>query len=109
MVHSLLCLWFCNYAHFSLVFSVSLQPLKTPLYGTLAGLLNASDADLGRDIVARTGSDLHAALLAHNFTQVKILVRFAAELVNANALEAKSLAGLLDQMLTVATEPVPSP
>lgn len=87
-------------------FSIALQPLKTPIYGTLVGLLNAQDPELGRQLVSRSVTEFQKALDGGEYTAVKIWLRFFAELVNANAISATSFVKLVEQLLAVAKEAV---
>jgi len=49
-------------------------PIKTPLYGTLAGLLNAVDPEVGKEISIRAVEELQLALTENQWTKAKLLV-----------------------------------
>lgn len=79
-------------------------PTKTPVYGTLAGLLNVKNMDFGADLTSLLGEQLQGALDAGDTLKVKMLVRFAGELVNSNVLGVANYVGLLDRFIDAATE-----
>jgi nuclear cap-binding protein subunit 1 len=76
--------------------------LKTPVYGTLVGLLNVKNADFGREITQRTGNELEAALRRGDGESVKLLVRFIGELANANVVPSSAVVAVFDQLLAPA-------
>ena len=77
-------------------------PAQTPVYGTLAGLLNASNEEFGQAIVAACQERLQTALSKFENTHTRLLLRFLGELVNANTVGVSpffcppGLAGLAD-------------
>jgi nuclear cap-binding protein subunit 1 len=77
--------------------------VKTPVYGTLVGLINAKNADFGKDVVNRAGERLQQALNERNALDVKLLTRFVAELVNAHVVAAGDLLGLFELLLASAS------
>jgi nuclear cap-binding protein subunit 1 len=78
--------------------------VKTPVYGTLVGLINAKNADFGRDVVSKAGERLQQALHDRSALDVKLLTRFMAELVNAHVLTASDLVAFFDLLLASSTE-----
>jgi nuclear cap-binding protein subunit 1 len=84
--------------------SITQLPVKTPVYGTLVGLINAKNADFGREVVSKAGERLQQALHDRNVLDVKLLTRFLAELVNAHVLPAADLVALFDLLLASAAE-----
>lgn len=89
----------------SMLFSCITQlPVKTPVYGTLVGLINAKNADFGREVVSKVGERLQQALHDRSALDVKLLTRFLAELVNAHVLPAADLVALFDLLLASAAE-----
>lgn len=115
-------------------------PTKTPIYGTLAGLLNVKNMDFGADLGARSshksllacvlcivccshesrtsylglvahrvavallGEQLQAALEAGDSLKVKMMVRFAGELVNSNVIAPLNFLALLDRFVDAALD-----
>jgi hypothetical protein len=84
--------------------SITQLPVKTPVYGTLVGLINAKNADFGREVVSKVGERLQQALHDRSALDVKLLTRFLAELVNAHVLPAADLVALFDLLLASAAE-----
>ncbi|KND02543.1 uncharacterized protein SPPG_03001 [Spizellomyces punctatus DAOM BR117] len=80
-------------------------PQKVSLYGTLSGLLNARNFDAGAAIIEITCEALQEALNNSDFRSTKILLRYIAELVNANVIQSTQLIGLYDLFLNVLNEP----
>jgi hypothetical protein len=85
-------------------FSVYEQPVKTGIYGTLVGLLNTKNFEFGREIVTKVSNELQELLKNVDFRRLRLLVRFIAELVNANVLNPSTLLSLLGQFLSVLSE-----
>jgi len=81
-----------------------LQP-KTPIYGTLCGLLALTEPQFGVDIVAELQRDLQEALDDHATFSIRGCCRFAVELANARVAKAESALDLLDTLLAVRNEP----
>ena len=79
-------------------------PAQTPVYGALAGLLNAASESFGKAIVDKCGELLQAALDSDQVLQSRLLVRFLAELLNANALHPDSLLSLFNSFVEHAIE-----
>ena len=71
-----------------------LQP-KTPVYGTLVGLLNAADDEFGAAVATRTQHELQRALNDHAPVHIRGLVRFVAALLNARVLATAPAVELL--------------
>ncbi len=80
-------------------YSVTQLPVKTPVYGTLVGLINAKNVDFGKDVVERVSANLESALAKRDIMQVKMLLRFLAELTNAHVLAVPSLISLVNQLI----------
>ncbi|KAJ3019710.1 Nuclear cap-binding protein subunit 1 [Thoreauomyces humboldtii] len=80
-------------------------PHKGPIYGTLAGVLNAGNPEFGALLLTTMHEALQSALAVHDFRTVKILVRYLAELFNANTLAGAQLVQLYDTLLSVLDEP----
>eukprot|EP00698_Gefionella_okellyi_P002939 TRINITY_DN12782_c0_g1_i1.p1 TRINITY_DN12782_c0_g1~~TRINITY_DN12782_c0_g1_i1.p1 ORF type:complete len:650 (-),score=113.51 TRINITY_DN12782_c0_g1_i1:334-2244(-) len=78
---------------------------KTSIYGTVVGLLNAADSAVGKLIAARARDELQTSINAHDWNKSKLLLRFVAELVNANVVSASALVRLFDQLIAVASDP----
>ncbi|KAJ2804668.1 Nuclear cap-binding protein subunit 1 [Coemansia guatemalensis] len=74
-------------------------PWKVTVYSTLAGLLNAKNSETGAKVVALMHAVLRRELSAGNWGSVKVLVRFFALLVDANAISATMLLAILDAFL----------
>ena len=77
-----------------------LQP-KTPVYGTLVGLLNAADDEFGAAVATRTQHELQRALNDHAPVHIRGLVRFVAALLNARVLATAPAVELLETLLLV--------
>eukprot|EP01127_Copromyxa_protea_P014250 TRINITY_DN3931_c0_g1_i1.p2 TRINITY_DN3931_c0_g1~~TRINITY_DN3931_c0_g1_i1.p2 ORF type:complete len:391 (-),score=86.45 TRINITY_DN3931_c0_g1_i1:1397-2569(-) len=75
-------------------------PTKTPVYGTLIGLMYTKSPDFGKAISHRIYSIFAIALKRVNFYDIKFLTRLLSELVNANVVDAKSLFALFDRLLS---------
>lgn len=87
-------------------------PTKTSVYGTLVGLLNTKAPEFGREacvlmslltggkVVGRIYDELVVALKRNEFYNIKYLVRFLCELVNARVVLSKSVFSLLEKLLT---------
>ncbi|KAF9973203.1 Component of the cap-binding complex (CBC) [Actinomortierella ambigua] len=80
-------------------------PMKTAIYGTLTGLLNTKDAQIGGTIVKMAAELLQENLFACQWRSVKLLLRFLGELVNSNVILPTTLLNVLDGFLTVLEEP----
>ena len=83
-------------------------PAQTPVYGTLAGLLNASITDgtanscFGAAIVAACQERFQTALDEGNNLHARLLLRFLSELVNTNTLDPDSLLQLFTALVESA-------
>ncbi|KAG0233647.1 Component of the cap-binding complex (CBC) [Actinomortierella wolfii] len=80
-------------------------PMKTAIYGTLTGLLNTKDAQIGGTIVKMAAELLQENLFACQWRSVKLLLRFFGELVNSNVILPTTLLNVLDGLLSVLEEP----
>eukprot|EP01083_Nonionella_stella_P019729 54762_1 len=75
-------------------------PHKSAIYGMLVGLLNLRDYDFGGLVVARLQATLNQVFQrGFDANRIRILVRFAAELLNANVIMTSNLITLLDQIM----------
>lgn len=74
-------------------------PPKIPIYSTLVGLMHANDGTIGTEVIDRVVEELQVALRHNEMLNVKILVRFAADLVNARVVEGASIFPLFDKLL----------
>lgn len=81
-----------------------MQPLKAGVYATLAGLLNLKEYDLASRIVQEAHAALQEALNKSDHFRIKLLVRFYADLMNANLLRTTDLVALLEQLLEPAQQ-----
>jgi hypothetical protein len=97
-------------------------PLKTSIYGTLVGLINATHHDLGGVIVKKTAQHLHDALAwlaqrqlpsraevdevraacASKRREVRLLARFIAEMSNACVIMPTSMLDFLHLLIEAA-------
>ena len=84
--------------------SVTQLPVKTPVYGTLVGLMNVKNFDFGKEVVHRLGAELEVALQKADTKSIKLLLRFLAELANANVVLPSALLSIFDQMLVSVGE-----
>ena len=79
-------------------------PAQTPVYGTLAGLLNAASEEFGAAIVAGCIELLQKALDGDEVLQARMLTRFLAELLNASAIHPDSLLSAFTKFVEHALE-----
>src|ERR1700731_2510668 len=79
--------------------SITELPMKTPVYGTLLGLLNVKNYEVASklfdDVIAHTKD----CLAKSEWRNVKYLVRFHGELVNANVILPAAYLDLLNDLL----------
>lgn len=78
--------------------------MKSAIYGTLTGLLNAKNVQTGGTIVKMASDLLQESLLKHQWRNVKLLLRFFGELVNSNVILPTTLLNVMDQFLNVLQE-----
>ncbi|KAF8922856.1 Component of the cap-binding complex (CBC), partial [Dissophora ornata] len=79
-------------------------PMKSAIYGTLTGLLNAKNVQTGGTIVTMASDLLQESLLKYQWRNVKLLLRFFGELVNSNVILPTTLLNVMDQLLSVLEE-----
>ncbi|KAF9998965.1 Component of the cap-binding complex (CBC) [Entomortierella chlamydospora] len=79
-------------------------PMKSAIYGTLTGLLNAKNMETGGTIVTMASDLLQESLTKHQWRNVKLLLRFFGELVNSNVILPTTLLNVMDQFLAVLEE-----
>jgi len=82
-------------------------PTKTPVYGTLVGLLNARSFDFGRDLVQKLSVKLQENITNQtHLDEVRMLLRFVGELTKAKVIPASNLITLMNEILRVVREAV---
>eukprot|EP00741_Cyanophora_paradoxa_P023530 tig00021589_g22732.t1 len=91
--------------HQALIFTTILEcatylPTKTPVYGALVGLLNSRQPTFGQRFVSRLQGALQEAFDGNEYQKLKLLVRFAGELVKGHALHMHSLFDLFEDMVS---------
>ncbi|KAF9425880.1 Component of the cap-binding complex (CBC) [Entomortierella beljakovae] len=79
-------------------------PMKSAIYGTLTGLLNAKNMQTGGTIVTMASDLLQENLAKCQWRNVKLLLRFFGELVNSNVILPTTLLNVMDQFLAVLEE-----
>ncbi|KYR00264.1 initiation factor eIF-4 gamma middle domain-containing protein [Tieghemostelium lacteum] len=79
---------------------ISQLPYKTPIYGTIVGIINAKNAEFGKEVVCRLVDEINSALLKKQFNQLKLLIRFIPELINANVLPITAIFELFETLLS---------
>lgn len=79
--------------------------MKSAIYGTLTGLMNAKNMETGRHIVKMASELLQESLDKQLWRNVKLLLRFFGELVNSNVILPTTLLNLMGQLLSVLEEP----
>ncbi|KAK8545063.1 hypothetical protein V6N13_066375 [Hibiscus sabdariffa] len=77
-------------------------PHKTPLYGTLIGLLNLEDEDFVKKIVEDTQNSFQDALESGNCDRIRILMRFLTALMCSKVLQPASLVVVFETLLSSA-------
>ena len=77
---------------------------KSGVYGTLSGLLNASDDNIGLAIVEGAHKELQGALDDHATMGIRGLTRFVVELMNARVVTASSCADLLEALVATSDD-----
>ncbi|KAG0091883.1 Component of the cap-binding complex (CBC) [Podila epicladia] len=80
-------------------------PMKSAIYGTLTGLMNAKNMETGGHIVKMAAELLQDSLDNQLWRNVKLLLRFFGELVNSNVILPTTLLNLMGQLLSVLEEP----
>lgn len=80
-------------------------PMKSAIYGTLTGLMNAKNMETGGHIVKMAAELLQDSLNKQLWRNVKLLLRFFGELVNSNVILPTTLLNLMGQLLSVLEEP----
>ncbi|KAG9067373.1 Component of the cap-binding complex (CBC) [Linnemannia hyalina] len=80
-------------------------PMKSAIYGTLTGLLNAKNAETGGTIVKMASDLLQESLAKYQWRNAKLLLRFFGELVNSNVILPTTLLQVMEQLLVVLEEP----
>ncbi|KAF9426538.1 Component of the cap-binding complex (CBC) [Podila epigama] len=80
-------------------------PMKSAIYGTLTGLMNAKNLSTGGKVVEMAAELLQESLDKKQWRNVKLLLRFFGELVNSNVILPTTLLKLMGQLLAVLDEP----
>eukprot|EP01132_Coremiostelium_polycephalum_P000544 gene544-686_t len=80
---------------------ISSLPFKTPIYGTLVGLINLKNFEFGKEIVCGLVDELNDALAKKKFISAKLLIRFIIELVHANVLPSNAVFEIFEALLSV--------
>ncbi|CAG8553817.1 13899_t:CDS:2, partial [Acaulospora colombiana] len=75
-------------------------PMKSSIYGTLVGLMNAKRSDIGAAVVKMTSQTLQQCLYEGNWRGAKLALKFFAELTNANVILPRTMLDLYDDLLT---------
>ncbi|KAJ4454934.1 putative Nuclear cap-binding protein subunit 1 [Paratrimastix pyriformis] len=75
--------------------------VKTSVYASLVGLVQLGNPDFGHDVVDRAHAELQSALDHYDFSSVRLLVRFCAELAKTHVVSYASLFDLLTTFLGV--------
>eukprot|EP00455_Lapot_gusevi_P007209 TRINITY_DN1308_c0_g1_i5.p1 TRINITY_DN1308_c0_g1~~TRINITY_DN1308_c0_g1_i5.p1 ORF type:complete len:896 (+),score=243.22 TRINITY_DN1308_c0_g1_i5:62-2749(+) len=84
-------------------------PHKTSIYGTLVGLVNVRKPVFGETVVHQLRERLNDALLQgkSKWRDIRILVRFLGELVNAGVVRAIHFINLVEQLLSAVEQERP--
>lgn len=77
---------------------------KSGVYGTLSGLLNVSNPNIGRDIVEGAQKELQGALDDHATMGIRGLTRFVVELMNARVVTPSSCVELLEALVATSND-----
>ncbi|XP_022988026.1 nuclear cap-binding protein subunit 1-like [Cucurbita maxima] len=78
-------------------------PHKTPLYGTLIGLMNLENEDFVKKIVEQTHQSFQDALNSGHCHKIRILLRFLTALMSSKVLTSTSLVVVFETLLSSAT------
>ncbi|CAK9327994.1 unnamed protein product [Citrullus colocynthis] len=81
-------------------------PHKTPLYGTLIGLLNLENEDFVKKIVEQTHTSFQDALNSGHCHKIRILLRFLTALMSSKVLLSTSLVVVFETLLSSAATTV---
>ncbi|KAA8527195.1 hypothetical protein F0562_008576 [Nyssa sinensis] len=81
-------------------------PHKTPLYGTLVGLLNLENEDFVKKVVENTQTNLQDALDYGNCNGIRLLMRFLTVMVCSKVLQPSSLVVVFETLLSSAATTV---
>eukprot|EP00002_Diphylleia_rotans_P026416 TRINITY_DN5266_c0_g1_i1.p1 TRINITY_DN5266_c0_g1~~TRINITY_DN5266_c0_g1_i1.p1 ORF type:complete len:755 (+),score=126.95 TRINITY_DN5266_c0_g1_i1:50-2314(+) len=82
--------------------SVQCLPLKTPIYGSVVGLLNIKSFEFVGLLLAKSHTILQIALENRDTLKAKLMIRFLAELVNTNVILPETLCTIFSQFLNAA-------
>jgi len=84
---------------------ISSLPYKTPIYGTLVGLMNVKNFQFGKEIVCTLIDEINSAFANKKFFSLKLLIRFIPELILANVLHTNAIFELYETLLSVLNTP----
>ncbi|KAJ1915011.1 Nuclear cap-binding protein subunit 1 [Mycoemilia scoparia] len=79
-------------------------PWKVTIYGTLLGLINSKSYDTGATIVNSIYATLNQKLEFKDWSSVKVLLRFFAVLVSANAINSTTMISIYNHILKPISE-----
>ncbi|CAG8623802.1 13181_t:CDS:2, partial [Ambispora leptoticha] len=86
--------------------SVRELPMSSSIYATLVGLINVGKSDIAKAIVTETSEILQQNLNVGDWREVKLTLKFFAELTNANVIQPETLLKIYGNLLSVLDEPV---
>ncbi|KAF2069159.1 hypothetical protein CYY_009519 [Polysphondylium violaceum] len=84
---------------------ISSLSYKTPIYGTLVGLMNVKNFQFGKEIVCTLIDEINNAFANKKFFSLKLLIRFIPELILANVLHTNAIFELYETLLSVLNTP----
>eukprot|EP00823_Brevimastigomonas_motovehiculus_P004015 TRINITY_DN2569_c0_g1_i1.p1 TRINITY_DN2569_c0_g1~~TRINITY_DN2569_c0_g1_i1.p1 ORF type:complete len:877 (+),score=150.01 TRINITY_DN2569_c0_g1_i1:57-2687(+) len=94
----------CDFIIQTILQCVKGLPSKTPIYGTLVGLLNISNPDFVSTLVKRLHADFMKAVEQHEYDDTRILLRFASSLMSSNVIPSANILTVLIQLLRCIDE-----
>lgn len=81
-------------------------PHKSPLYGTLVGLINTEDSNFASKIVQQTHDRIQGALDSGECNKLRVLIRFLTVLMSSNVVAPASLVEVFEALLSSAATTV---
>ena len=93
-------------AHVKLTLPCSVRklPTKTAVYGTLVGLINTTDPEFGQQVVDMAMQELQECLDNGVGSGCKLLLRFLAELVQANVVPPADLLRIFNELIEAGAD-----
>uniref|UniRef100_A0AC35FLX5 Nuclear cap-binding protein subunit 1 n=1 Tax=Panagrolaimus sp. PS1159 TaxID=55785 RepID=A0AC35FLX5_9BILA len=76
---------------------IKFKPEKLTIYSTLAGLVNVSSPDFGKELINRIVFELNTSLAEGKFDIALRIITFVADLSNAGLITREAVANLLNQ------------